>query len=296
MNTQARHTSNHVVPFVHPDTIQYREYKLLLKSSHFTKGAHFHKFWKITRHAAGALGVPLRKRGKEMETHLREVLFFDTPLHFRLYNSNFILRRRTFYKHGMPQPNHELTLKFRHPDRAVAEAVDVRPLLPCDNTVKFKEEVLLARDKIGGMRFVYSHGCELDTPNTILSQSFESILQVFPALQRTGAKIKTALAVVNDIAIEEVLVNMGELDFGGRMVAKATLAIWRNRVTQEHLLGEYSYQIKFPALETLRDKPRELSEAFFLKLQESAAEWIELGTTKTALVYSLGKTPIQNHE
>jgi hypothetical protein len=295
MNTQANHTKGSGLSFVHPDSIQYREYKLLLKSSHFTKGSHFHKFWKITRHVAENVGVTLRKRGKEMETHLREVLFFDTP-HFRLYNNNFILRRRTFYKHGLPQPNHELTLKFRHPDRAVAEAVDVRPLLPCENTVKFKEEVLMPREKIGGMRFIYSHGCELDTPNTILSQSFESIAQVFPALQRTGAKAKTTLSVVNDIAIEEVLVNMGELDFGAKMTAKATLAIWRNRITQEHLLGEYSYQIKFSALEDLRDKPREVSEAFFVKLQDSAAEWLELGTTKTALVYSLGKTSVHNPE
>ncbi|MGH7932550.1 MAG: hypothetical protein ACREQN_05215 [Candidatus Binataceae bacterium] len=295
MNTSANHSKNAVTAFVHPDAIQYREYKLLLKSSHFTKGSHFHKFWKITRHVAKPLGIELRQRGKPMETHLREVLFFDTPL-FRLYNNGFILRRRTFYKHGLPQPNHELTLKFRHADRATAAAVDVRPLLPCINTVKFKEEVLLPRDKIGGMRLIYSHGCELDTPNTILTQSFESITQVFPALQRTGAKAKTALQIVSNVAIEEVLVNLGELDFGGKMTAKATLAIWRNRTTQEHLLGEYSYQIKFADPEALHPKPRELSEAFFLKLQEDAAEWIEMGTTKTALVYSLGKAVVQNHE
>ena len=84
-----------------------------------------------------------------METHLREVLFFDTPK-FRLYNNGFILRRRTFYKRGLPQPDHELTLKFRSSDYQQAAAVDVRPLLPCVNVVKFKEEILPPRRRFNG--------------------------------------------------------------------------------------------------------------------------------------------------
>lgn len=278
-----------------PDQITYREYKLLLRSDHFTKPSHFHKFWKIARRIAKPLGVEFRKRGKPMETHIREVLFFDTPK-FRLYNAGFILRRRTFYKKGLPQSQHELTLKFRSPDREAAQAVDVRPLLPCINTIKFKEEILTQNGKLGSMRTIYSHGCELDTPNTILTQNFESIAQVFPALQRTGARLKAALAVVNGVAIEEVLVNFGEIDFGGKVTAKATLAIWRNRMTQDHLLGEYAYQIKFPASGGLHGKPMELSELFFTRLQTEAADWIHMGTTKTAMVYALGRTPITNHE
>ncbi len=278
-----------------PDQITYREYKLLLRSDHFTKPSHFHKFWKIARRVAKSLGVEFRKRGKPMETHIREVLFFDTPK-FRLCNAGFILRRRTFYKKGLPQSQHELTLKFRSPDRGAAEAVDVRPLLPCLNTIKFKEEILMQNGKLGSMRTIYSHSCELDTPNTILTQNFESIAQVFPALQRTGARLKAALVVVNGVAIEEVLVNYGEIDFGGKVTAKATLAIWRNRMTQAHLCGEYAYQIKFPSAGGLHGKPREISELFFSKLQTEAPDWIQMGTTKTAMVYALGRTPITNHE
>jgi hypothetical protein len=279
----------------HPDTIQYREYKLLMHADHFSRPQQFHKFWKLTRRVAEMVGVAINKRGKPMETHLREVLFFDTPK-YRLYNNGFILRRRTFYKRGVPQPDHELTLKFRSSDYNLAAAVDVRPLLPCVNVVKFKEEILLPVDEYAGMRTIYSHGCELDTPNTILTQSFETIAQVFPALQRTGAKQKTALSMVNGIAIEEVLVNYGEIDFGGKMTAKATLAIWRNRMTQEHLIGEYAYQLKFLDGNGLHSQARELSEAFYLKLQEAAHEWIKLGTTKTEMVYRMGKVPVTNHE
>ncbi len=37
---------------------------------------------------------------------------------------------------------------------------------------------------------------------------------------------------------------------GGKVTVKAALAVWRNRMTQEHLVGEYSYQIKFSDLAT----------------------------------------------
>ncbi len=295
MSTSIAHHPSAAGAVHHPDPIQYREYKLLLKAEHFLKSQSFHKFWKLTRRVAKNLGVAINKRGKPMETHLREVIFFDTPK-FRLYNNGFILRRRTFYKNGLPQPEHELTLKFRSPDYEAAAAVDVRPLLPCRNVVKFKEEILLPYEKPQGMRTIYSHGCELDTPNTIMTQSFETICQVFPALQKTGAKPKTALSVVNGIAIEEILVNFGEIDFGGKMTAKANVAIWRNRTTQEHFVGEYSYQLKFPSLGEFHGKPRELSEQFYVELQREAADWLKIETTKTAMIYRMGRMAITNHE
>ncbi len=58
-----------------PEPLQYREYKLLLKSDHFTKPSHFHKFWKIARRVAKKLDIVIRKRGKPMEIHVREVIF-----------------------------------------------------------------------------------------------------------------------------------------------------------------------------------------------------------------------------
>ena len=278
------------------EPLQYREYKLLLRSDHFTKPSHFHKFWKISRSVAKKLDIVIRKRGKPMEIHVREVIFFDTP-RFRLYNNGFMLRRRTFYKKGLPQSNYELTLKFRHPDRATATAVEVQPRLPPPYAIKFKEEILLPRDRLPGMRTIYAHSCELDTPNAIMTQSFESISQVFPAVLKTGAKPQTLLSIVNRAAIEEILVNMGEIDFGGKVTAKATLAIWRNRATQAQLVGEYSYQIKFDGPDGLRGKPKELSEAFFTELQVAAQDWIHHGSTKTALVYSLGGGALlRNHE
>jgi hypothetical protein len=202
-----------------------------------------------------------------------------------------------FYKKGLPQSNYELTLKFRGADRATSAAVDVRPLLSSPYEIKFKEEILLPRDGQPGMRAIYAHACDLDTPNTNTTQSFETVSQVFPVLLKTGAKPKTVLSIVNGAPIEEILVNMGEIDFGSKVTAKATLAIWRNRTTQAQLVGEYSYQIKFDGPDGLRGKPKELSEAFFKELQVEAHDWIHPGSTKTALLYSLGSAAaLRNHE
>jgi hypothetical protein len=278
-----------------PDTVHYREYKLLVRASHFSQPQQFQKFWKLTRRVADLAGVTIHKQGKPMETHLREIVFFDTAK-FCFYNHGFMLRRRTFYKHGVPRRDHELTLKFRSADYAEAAAVDVRPLLVCDNEVKFKEEILPPRVGSPGMRTLYSHGCDLQTPDMTLTNSFETIAQVFPALQRTQAGQNSPLAIVNDLVIEEVLVNYGQIDFGGKVTAKANLAIWRNRMTQEPLLGEYAYQMKFPDGIEFHAEARKLSESFYVKLQEAAYEWIGVGTTKTAMVYSQGKAAITNHE
>ena len=84
--------------------------------------------------------------------------FYDTP-EFDLCNNHFILRKRTFYDQGWPRPGHELAFKYRTPELKNSAAVDVRPQLGGHDEIKFKEELLLERDRLGGMRSVYSHGC-----------------------------------------------------------------------------------------------------------------------------------------
>jgi len=223
MSSQAPH-SKFYEPIVPSDQVQYREYKLLLKPERFPDEKGFHKFWKIAHHAAKSLGIKLGKIDESIKPHQREVVFYDTP-HFKLYNHGFILRKRTFYHHGVPDPRHELVLKFRHPDKKVALAVDPRPLLPCAYTMKFKEEILLPKDGALGMRLVYSHNCELDTPNIILTQRFETTADAFPALKKIDANPKAALAVVNGVSIQEYQVDLGMLEFGHKLEAKATVAV-----------------------------------------------------------------------
>jgi hypothetical protein len=294
MSTQAEH-SKFYEPIVPSDQVQYREYKLLLKPDRFPDEKGFHKFWKIAHHAAKSLGIKLGKMDESVKAHQREVVFYDTP-HFKLYNHGFILRKRTFYHHGVPDPRHELVLKFRHPDKNVALAVDPRPLLPCAYTMKFKEEILLPKDGALGMRLVYSHNCELDTPNIILTQRFETTADAFPALKKIDANPKALLGVVNGISIQEYQVDLGMLEFGHKLEANATLAVWRRRTTNAPIVAEFGYQLKFDNLESVRRKQRELSEFFYTAVQSRASDWLQRGTTKTALIYGSGNTNLKHLE
>ncbi|MGH7906801.1 MAG: hypothetical protein ACREP6_09255 [Candidatus Binataceae bacterium] len=295
MSALTSHSKIALVPLERADDVQYREYKILLKPELFAKPSSFHKFWKLVHHTAKSMKIVMTKPEKPVSLHMREVVFLDTPK-FRLYNNSFILRKRTFYRKGRPEPNFELVLKLRSPEREAAAAVDVRPLLPCVNTVKFKEELLPLQKDLGGIRTIYSHACELDTPNTILTQSYKTICQVFPALLRVGARAEAPLQIVNDMVVDESLANIGVLEFDDRTSAKVTVAVWRDHRTREDLIGEFSFQLKFQRLEELRRKPKELSEEFFRKVQRAAEDWVQLGTTKTSLIYRLGKVAVNNNE
>lgn len=90
---------------------------------------------------------------------IREVLFIDTE-DFRLYNNAFILRRRIPYKDGFPIGEPELVFKFRHPDMQVAAETDVRPRILGDHRVKFKCQALPLKERLGGIRLLFSHNVQ----------------------------------------------------------------------------------------------------------------------------------------
>jgi len=129
-----------------------------------------------------------------------------------------------------------------------------------------------------------------------LTQRFEATAQAFPALKKIDANPKAALGVVNGLSIEEYQIDLGMLDFGHKLEAKATLAVWRARSTNAPIVAEFGYQLKFDSPEAVRRKQRELSESFYTAVQSRASEWVNRGTTKTALVYGSGSASLKHQE
>lgn len=278
------------------DVVHYREYKILLQPDRFTSKQDFLEFWGQASKTLKKLGLKVDTDPHAFESQVREVLFYDTP-QFDLYNHHFILRKRTFYDQGWPRPDHELTFKFRAPDLEAAAAVDVRPQLGGQDQIKFKEELLPAVDRLGGMRRLYSHGCVLTSPAIELSRGIEDITQAFPTLKRIDISPRTKMALVNNVAVEEVQNTMGVIHFGHHFKGKTTIAIWRNRALEKSLSGEFAFQCKFERLEAVKKEAIELSEEFYKTVQLDCAEWVKLGTTKTAMVYGLGDgARITNHD
>ena len=278
--------------------IQYLECKLILKTDEFTSPAGFRKYGKLVARAAKECGVDFdTSAAKGTRPAIREVMFLDSA-DFRLYNNAFILRRRVRFEDGFPADEPEIVFKFRHPDQQKAAEVDVRPNLPADYRIKFKAEALPLKDRAGGYRLLFSHNVQF--PLSHLPEgdrmAMERLVELFPAMKVLKRSKGERISLVNQTIVEEVLQDLGTLDFGKGVTADANVALWRTRGEHLPLVGEFAYQVKFKRRSEVHDKARERCAKFFIRLQQIGAEWIYLGATKTGMVYRLKGNPPQSHE
>lgn len=277
------------------DDLHYREYKILLRPERFTSPQAFKDFWHVVKRVAKQYEVRIEEAEDAFVNQVREVLFFDTP-GFHLYNNHFIVRLRTLYHEGWPAGTPELTVKFRHPDFKMAAAVDVRPALAGETRIKFKEELLPEPDRLGEIRAIYSHNAVLALPREAMNVALRNITHAFPALYELEKKSDEPIELVNDMAVEEVQVNTGLAHFGHHYTGKTTVAVWRSRKLETPVCGEFAFQCKFNRSDDVHTMTLEKASSFHRELQQVAADWVLLGTTKTALVYGLGHKPVVNHE
>lgn len=283
----------------HPlDEVHYLECKLILKPDRFIAPPSFHDYAKIVRRAAEETDVDFSTSGfKNLKPKIREVVFLDTR-DFALYNNAFILRRRITYEDGFPIGEPEVVFKFRHPDFETAAELDVRPNIRGEYRIKFKAEALPLKNKLGGQRMLFSHNVEfgLSQARGVDSASLATLVNLFPllaTLKKSGAQ---KIELVNHEIVEEVLQDLGELNFGKGVTAKCNAALWRQRGDHKLLVGEFSYECKFKRENELHEKAMERCQRFFVALQQIGREWVSLGTTKTGIVYRLKGNPPQAHE
>ena len=280
------------------DRIQYLEAKLILKPEPFTSMQRFRDFGRLVRKAARRTGVGFtREEGSDERPETREIVFLDTP-DFALYNNAFILRRRISYVDGFPVGDPEIVFKFRHPDPERAAALDVRPRIAGKYRIKFKAEALPLKDEIGGYRILHSHNCQFGLSQTEDRDktSFATLSRVLPALDLLKRPGQDRVQLVNEGIIEEVMLSLGTLDFGGGMTAKCDIALWRTRGEHRPLVAEFSFQTRFDRREAVATEQRTGCALFYVALQRDVSEWLALGVTKTAMVYRLKGNPPMSHE
>src|SRR5262249_59993051 len=124
--------------------------------------------------------------------------------------------RRQEYVDGFEVGDPEPVFKFRHPDLQKAARMDVRPNIAGKYRIKFKAEALPLKDEIGSLRLLYSHNVEfpLSAVHEAHRTSMATLLRVLPALKHLTTSTTDELALVNATAVEEVLQDIGMLDFG----------------------------------------------------------------------------------
>jgi hypothetical protein len=280
------------------DSVTYLEAKLILKPDRFTSVQAFRDFGKLVQKTAKKVGVgfiPDVEAG--LRPQIREITFGDTS-DFRLYNNAFILRRRIAYVDGFPVGDPEIVFKFRHPDEKQATALDVRPKIAGKYRIKFKAEALPLKDEVGGYRILYSHNCQfgLSQMHDADKTSMATLVKVFPALAKLQKASDEKLSLVNGGIVEEVLLPLGQLDFGKGLVGKRDIGIWRTRGEHKSLVGEFAFQVQFPKREDVADKQKKLAAMFYVTLQNDVADWLALGVTKTGMVYRINGNEPQSHE
>src|SRR5712692_852168 len=246
------------------DRIRYLECKLILRPNRFTSRKRLFDFGKVVRRSAEESGIEFLSQGFADEPlQIREVLFLDTA-DFQLYNNAFILRRRIPYKDGFPTGDPEIVFKYRHPDMQKVAEMDVRPRIAGDYRIKFKAEFLPLKNALGGIRTLFSHNVEFGMSQVQEGdpKSLDFIVQGLPALQTLKRSPGERVELVAGTIVEEVLQNVGVLDFGKGIRAVTNVALWRARGDHRQLIGEFAFQVKLKRREDLNEKAMKRAEAF----------------------------------
>jgi hypothetical protein len=126
--------------------------------------------------------------------------------------------------------------------------------------------------------------------------SMSTITKIFPVLRTIRPDPRERIALVSETIIEEVLQDIGTLDFGEGITGKVTVGLWRTRGEHRPLIGEFAFQIKFDDRRQLALDALKRAEAFFIALQYAAREWVALDATKTGVVYRLRGNAPTSHE
>ena len=290
---QGQYTDGHPL-----DDVHYLESKIILKPDPFVSVKSFRDFAEIVADVASDSRVEFAPKNlADRKPQFREVVFLDTE-DFRLYNNAFILRRRVQYEDGFPLGDPEIVFKFRHADMQKAAELDVRPHISGVARIKFKSEQLPLRDRFGGFRLLFSHNAEFGLSQVTDDDrgAMATFVRLFPCLAPLKKSETDRVELVNQTIVEEVLMDLGRLNFGKGVKAKCNVALWRQRGDHLPLVGEFAFQAKFDRREDLQEKARRRSEKFFIGLQQAARDWVSLGTTKTGIVYRLKGNPPQSHE
>ena len=281
------------------DQVQYFDAKLILKPDFFSSVRGFKVFSDLVAEAAGKVPKVTYTQFdlSKMRPRIREVMFVDTA-DFRLYNNSWILRRRTMYQDGFPVSDPEVVVKYRSTDLQKATEVDPRPKIAGPYRVKLKAEALPLKDQVGGFRMLYAHNCifPVSSVHDPDRTSLKTIARVLPALAGLIGAEEGKVELVNSTLVEEVLMDLGTIEFGKGFGAKANISLWRSLGDHKVMCGEFAYQTRFARREDVQPKIRQRVEELFVKLQLIASGWLYLGTTKTGLVYRANGNPPQGHE
>ena len=221
-------------------------------------------------------------------TGLRNIYFYDTPGEdFR--RNNIILRIRESRQNVWVDDWCEVTLKCRTHDIEQSSKFNPAPVggKKLKARLRLKEEILRS-DGIATKRVIYSNNAILDAIpiDSLGARSLGEIEKFFPGVAALDLDRKSPLRIVGGRTnkILEACLPLGNLVFGDGVQAHCDIAIWMKSVG-EPIIGELAFSYRVNDENRNQIKAHKRADKFFKKLQIELADWLEIGSTKTALIY-----------
>ena len=219
-------------------------------------------------------------------TGLRNIYFYDTPGEdFR--RNDIILRVRESRQNIWVDDWCEVTLKCRASDLDVCAKFNPIPKKGVKSRGRLKEEILRG-DELGTARNLYSNNAILDAVplDSLFDRNLSSITKFFPGLATLSLDKKSPIRIVGGSTnkILEACLPLGNLVFGDGVQAHCEIAIWMKSVW-DPIVGELAFSYRITDENRSQAKAHKRANKFFKALQHELADWLEIGSTKTALVY-----------
>lgn len=261
--------------------VQSREYKVMLRPQRFgggeaamvqAAGEFFRAFCanavNVVADADGELGT-IKNR--------RLITFFDTSKQL-LNGSGYIFRERVDLK----SPKREVTLKFRHADRFVAQDRSMDPSGAATAKTKFEEDIKSP--------FLSLYSFSTTVPAETTSPGLGDLGQLFPDLAQkvTGFDTSETLAAVNGFTARELVVEGGSIKFSKqpKVEADCALIVWYDQAgpTDGPVAAEFSFRYG-DETEAYGGAAALVAFDTFSGLQQ-LTDWIDPnGPTKTAFAF-----------
>jgi hypothetical protein len=267
-----------------------REYKIMLKAEKFigneqTLLAVASNFWNGFQQAIHELVIDT-DGSLDKITKRRMICFYDTDA-CRLRNNDYVLRERV----DIESAKREVTLKFRHPDRYIAQDRDMDARDVKEGKTKFEEDIKPTFNYKPPFLTLYSFSTKQKISASKKLNKMKDAVKLFPGLQKKLANYDEdeAIKIVGPFTARELVITGADFQISNtpKLEAECALVVWYNNEGDHTLpkLVEFSYKYKDKD-ENYTGEMAQRALAVFERLQrlESANP---NSMPKTAFVYNL---------
>jgi hypothetical protein len=264
--------------------VESREYKVMLKPSRFSGPEKkllqtAASFWTDFSHAIAPF---IRETEGTLESvkKRRLIAFLDTS-NQQLRESGYIFRVRRSVKTGEP----EVTLKFRHPDRYIAEKRQMKsPRTSAE--IKFEEDI-----KAPFVSY-YSHSATGKVGKKAVPSTLAEIGRLFPDLEKRlgGRNGKSPVSEVKDFTATELVITGASLRIGSslRTPVECALIVWYDHKSSQTdpVAVEFSYRYGDQNGQYGGKTAKRAYDIFQALQKKDFEEWVDPNPkTKTSFVY-----------